>query len=31
LDFYRNQLAEETGLQATPHDGIMVARSAASA
>jgi predicted DNA-binding ribbon-helix-helix protein len=31
LDFYRHQLSEEVGLQATPHDEILVARSAASA
>jgi predicted DNA-binding ribbon-helix-helix protein len=31
LDFYRNQLSEEVGLQTTPHDEILVARSAASA
>ncbi|HEV3373549.1 MAG TPA: ribbon-helix-helix domain-containing protein [Xanthobacteraceae bacterium] len=31
LDFYRNQLSDEIGLQSTPHDEMMVARSAASA
>jgi predicted DNA-binding ribbon-helix-helix protein len=31
LDFYRNQLSEEIGLQAGPREDMMVARSAASA
>jgi predicted DNA-binding ribbon-helix-helix protein len=31
LDFYRNQLSEEIGLQGTPHDEMMVVRPAASA
>src|SRR5271165_7219573 len=31
LDFYRNQLSEEIDLQRTPHDEMLVARSAASA
>ena len=31
LDFYRNQLSEEIGLQAAPREEVMVARSAASA
>jgi predicted DNA-binding ribbon-helix-helix protein len=31
LDFYRNQLSDEIGLQSAPHDEMMVARSAASA
>jgi predicted DNA-binding ribbon-helix-helix protein len=31
LDFYRNQLSEEIGLQAAPREEMMVARSAASA
>jgi predicted DNA-binding ribbon-helix-helix protein len=31
LDFYRNQLSEEIGLQAAPRDEIITARSAASA
>ena len=31
LDFYRNQLSEEIGLQGTPHDEMIVARSVASA
>jgi predicted DNA-binding ribbon-helix-helix protein len=31
LDFYRNQLSEEVGLQAAPRDEMIAARSAASA
>jgi predicted DNA-binding ribbon-helix-helix protein len=31
LDFYRNQLSEEIGLQAAPRDEMIAARSAASA
>ena len=31
LDFYRNQLSEEIGLQAAPREDMMVVRSAASA
>ena len=31
LDLYRNQLSEEIGLQGTPHDEMIVTRSAASA
>ena len=31
LDFYRNQLSEEIGLQATPRDDLMLGRAAASA
>jgi predicted DNA-binding ribbon-helix-helix protein len=31
LDFYRAQLSDEIGLQATPHDGMLVERTAASA
>jgi predicted DNA-binding ribbon-helix-helix protein len=31
LDFYRNQLSEEIGVQATSRDDMMMARAAASA
>jgi predicted DNA-binding ribbon-helix-helix protein len=31
LDFYRNQLSEEIGLQAAPRDDLMLGRAAASA
>ena len=31
LDFYRNQLSEEIGVQATSRDEMMMARAAASA
>ena len=31
LDFYRNQLSEEIGLQGTPHDEMLLERTAASA
>ena len=31
LDFYRSQLSDEIGLQATPHGEMMVERTASSA